>query len=240
MPILICFRLLTQAVRWARLLAMLRAGSNSDVRIPMIPMTTSSSTSVNPRRFMALFPVGNAAVSVNPDLRLAIRVSLLKQNDASRVWSSHRRSQFSFGWDLPLLVIQSAGFFCQNGKDRLGDFFSLMLIASMPQRDGIHLVDVPGDQRSDRLFGIFLDIFSQQSGVIQFLHLPLNAADGEEVTGLFTIVTSASDMNPVQADGTGGTKGFGTFAEAAMTNSPVTSAELRTPGPIRHLGSASS
>src|ERR1017187_841901 len=44
---LICFRLFKHAVRWARAFALDKAGSNNAARMPMIAMTTSSSTSVN-------------------------------------------------------------------------------------------------------------------------------------------------------------------------------------------------
>ena len=46
MPKPICLRLFTQAIRSARSLALLKAGSSSAARIAMIAITTSSSISV--------------------------------------------------------------------------------------------------------------------------------------------------------------------------------------------------
>jgi hypothetical protein len=48
MPKAICLKLTMQTVRCALPLAALKTGSNKAVRIPMIAITTSSSTNVNP------------------------------------------------------------------------------------------------------------------------------------------------------------------------------------------------
>ena len=73
-----------------------------------------------------------------------------------------------------------AQLFCllrQNHKNGLRDFLGLMWIAGVSQRHGIDLVDVPRDNLGKGFLGIALDVFAQQSCVIQFLHLHLNAAE---------------------------------------------------------------
>ena len=81
--------------------------------------------------------------------------------------------------------VQMPGFSREDDEDGLRDFLGLMRIAGVAQRDRINLVDVPRDERGKGLLGIALDVFAQQGGVIQFLHLPLNAADSEKVTSIF-------------------------------------------------------
>src|SRR5437667_433773 len=45
-----CFRLLTQAMAWALVLALLNAGNNIAAKMAMMAITTSSSMRVNPKR----------------------------------------------------------------------------------------------------------------------------------------------------------------------------------------------
>jgi hypothetical protein len=61
-----------------------------------------------------------------------------------------------------------------------------MRVAGVPQRDGIDLVDVPRHERGKGFLGAAIRVFAQQSIVIQFLHLHLIAAKGENVTVLFS------------------------------------------------------
>ena len=52
-----------------------------------------------------------------------------------------------------------------------------MRIARVAQRDGIDLINVPRDQRSKSFLRAVLDVFLQQSAVVQFQHLQVHAAD---------------------------------------------------------------
>src|SRR5688500_8297360 len=60
----ICWRLFWQTTVCAAIRALLKAGSNIEIRIAMIPITTRSSTSVKPRREFAESPTGVAEQDV--------------------------------------------------------------------------------------------------------------------------------------------------------------------------------
>jgi hypothetical protein len=66
---------------------------------------------------------------------------------------------------------------------------------------------VPRDERGKGFVGTLLDIFAQQNDVIQFLHLPINAADREKPTMFFSGLTIEirEDAGPVAGTGMGQT-----------------------------------
>jgi hypothetical protein len=55
----------------------------------------------------------------------------------------------------------------------------LVRVAGLPQGNGVNFVHVPGRQGGKGFLGIVFHVFPQQGVVIQFLHLPINAANGE-------------------------------------------------------------
>ena len=75
--------------------------------------------------------------------------------------------------------------FCQNNKDRLRDFLGVMRIADVPQRDGIHQVDVPRHQRGERLVRMVFRIVPQQHAVIRWLHFPISVRPPAKTDNLF-------------------------------------------------------
>ena len=80
-------------------------------------------------------------------------------------------------------------------RPEMPDFLGRMRIACVAQRDRIDLVDMPRDECGKGFLGIALNVFAQQGGVIQFVHLHLNAADWENPTAFFgkiAVVAQAS------------------------------------------------
>jgi hypothetical protein len=73
------------------------------------------------------------------------------------------------------------------GKSEEGEI-NLMRVARMSQRDRIDFVDVAGEQRGKGFLGIVIHVFLQQSDVVQFLNLQLNAADAIKVTSFSRLI----------------------------------------------------
>jgi len=68
------------------------------------------------------------------------------------------------------LASEHAGLAREDNEHRLGDFFRLMWVGGVAERDGMNEMDVAVYQHSECLFALAMGKFCQQLSVIDFAH----------------------------------------------------------------------